>query len=120
MEFDAAYAALCEDAPPAPGMARENMQPLIEGGYPEGEVWFEQFGSYPELRVERGALAFQPAPMTPLQHVRYLKDRAEAFRLSSLRSGGSAASSVARDLEERAAEIGRENSLPSATGDEWR
>ena len=58
--------------------------------------------------------------MTPLQHVRHLKDRAEAFRLSNLRSAGSAASSVAWDLEERAEEIGRENALRSAATDEWR
>ena len=60
VEFETAYAALCDDVPPAPGMARENMQPLIEGGYPDSEVWFEQFGSYPELRIEGDALVFNP------------------------------------------------------------
>ena len=49
-----------------------------------------------------------------------IRGHAEAFRLSSLRPGGSAASSVARDLEEGAEEIGRENSLPSAASDDWR
>ena len=118
--FDAAYAGLCAAVPPAPGMARENLQPLIEGSYPEGDVWLEEFGSYPELRLESRKLAFAPAPMTPLQHVRYLKDRAEAFRLRALKAKGTPVSSVAADLERRAEEIGRENSLPSAASDRWR
>ena len=118
--FDAAYAGLCAAVPPAPGMARENLQPLIEGSYPEGEIWLEEFGSYPELRLESRKLAFAPAPMTPLQHVRYLKDRAEAFRLGALSAHDTPISSVAADLERRAEEIGRENSLPSAASDRWR
>ena len=75
------------------------------------------------VRSKRGtrksdeALAFHPAPMTPLQHVRYLKDRAGAFRLAALHSEDTAVSSVAQDLEERADEIGRENSLSRASGD---
>jgi hypothetical protein len=55
-----------------------------------------------------------------LEHVRYLKDRAEAFRLSALQSDGTPVSSVAQDLEQRAEEIGRENQLPNAAGDQWR
>src|SRR5438874_3225307 len=35
--FDAAYVDVCAAVPPAPGMARDNLQPLIEGSYPEGE-----------------------------------------------------------------------------------
>jgi hypothetical protein len=69
-------------------MARENLQPLIEGAYPDGDVWLEEFGSYPELRLESRRLTFAPAPVTPLQHVRYLKDRAEAFRLRALGAKG--------------------------------
>jgi hypothetical protein len=115
----AAYADLCAAVSPVPGMARENLQPLIEGAYPEGEVWLEEFGSYPELRVEARRLAFAPASMTPLQHVRYLKDRAEEFRLRALSAHGTPVSSVAADLERRAEEIGRENSLPSAASDGW-
>ena len=118
--FDAAYDALCGAIPAAPGMSRENMQPLVEGSYPEGEAWIEQFASYPELRIEGAALVFHPAPMTAMQHVRYLKDRAEAFRLEALRSARTTVSSIARDLEQRTEEIGRENSLPSAASREWR
>ena len=115
-EFDLAYAELCEAVPPAPGMTRENMQPIAEGSYPEGEIWFEQFGSYPELRVEGDALAYYEAPMTPMQHVRLLKDRAEAMRLSAL-SAGKPGTSSAWELEERADEIGRENGLPRAAAE---
>jgi hypothetical protein len=115
-----AYADLCAAVSPAPGIARENLQPLIEGAYPEGDVWLEEFGSYPELRLESRSLALAPAPMTPLQHVRYLKDRAEAVRLRALSVKGTPVSSVAADLEKRAEEIGRENSLPSAASDGWR
>jgi hypothetical protein len=58
-------------------MARENMQPLIEGGYPDSEVWFEQFGSYPELRIEGEALVFYSAPMTAATHIGFLYQRAQ-------------------------------------------
>jgi hypothetical protein len=116
-EFAAAYARLCEAVPPAPGLERDNLQPLIEGSYPDGEVWIEQFGSYPEMRIEREALVFYPAPLTPLQHVRYLKDRAEAFRMAAIQSADMRVSGIAWELEERADEIGRENSLPSAAGE---
>jgi len=116
VEFAVAYEALCAAVPPAPGMSRENLQPIIEGSYPEGEVWFEQFGSYPELRVEDEALVFHPAPMTPMQHVRLLKDRAEVFRMAAMRSDGTPASSIAQELEQRAEDVGRENALPSAAG----
>jgi hypothetical protein len=64
-------------------------------------------------------LAFAPAPLTPLQHVRYVKDRAEAFRLRALSAQDTSILSVAADLERRAEEIGRENSLPSAASDGW-
>jgi hypothetical protein len=55
---DIAYRELCDNMRAVPNMARENMQPLIEGGYPDSEVWIEQFGSYPELRIEGDALVF--------------------------------------------------------------
>ena len=106
--FEAAYAELCAAVRPAPGMTRENMQPLIEGGYPESEVWFEQFGSYPELRIEGDALVFHPAPMTVAEHVGYVHRRHREFREAG-------AFLVAMDLKERAEEIVRENPVPSPT-----
>jgi hypothetical protein len=107
VEFEKAYAALCHDVPPAPGMAHENMQPLIEGGYPDSEVWFEQFGSYPELRIEGGALVFHAAPMTAARHIGFLYQRAQECRESD-------AHLIAMDLVARAKEIEDENQvLPS-------
>jgi hypothetical protein len=38
--FEIAYRDRCAEARPAPGMARDNMQPLMDGSYPEGEIWF--------------------------------------------------------------------------------
>jgi hypothetical protein len=106
VEFEDAYAALCSDVPAAPGMARENMQPLIEGGYPESEVWFEQFGSYPELRIEGGALVFHPAPMTVAHHIGFLHRRVREFR-------DRGEFLIAMEFKERAEDIDRENPVPT-------
>jgi hypothetical protein len=103
--LDAAYAELCAAVPPAPGMARDNLQPLLEGGYPESEVWFEQFGSYPQLRIEGDALVFYAAPITVAEHLGFLYRRHREFRESG-------AFLVAMDLKERAEEIDTENPLP--------
>jgi hypothetical protein len=102
MAFDAAYDELCRAVQPAPGMTRENMQPLVEGSYPEADVWFEQFGSYPELRIEGEALVFHPAPMSAADHIGWLRKREQQCREQG-------ATGMAWEFAERAKEIETEN-----------
>ena len=99
--LDDAYAALRDALPIVPGMSRESMQPAMEGGYPEADTWIEQFASYPELLRDGRALVLEPARMTPIEHIGFLKRQAEKHRLAE-------AFGIATDLENRAEEISTE------------
>ena len=82
MAFDDAYAALCDTLPVVPGMNRGNMQPLMEGGYPDADTWVEQFASYPELHRDGIALVLKPARMTPPEHSASSSAQAEKCRVN--------------------------------------
>jgi hypothetical protein len=99
--FEAAYEKLHSALPVVPGMSRENMLPLMEGSYPDADVWIEQFASYPELHRNDRALVLEPARMTPVEHIGFLKRQAERHRLIH-------AYGIAAELESRAEEISTE------------
>lgn len=111
--FDDAYAALCDVLPVVRGMSRENMQPLMEGGYPDAETWIEQFASYPELHRDGDALVIEPPRMSPVEHIGFLMRRAEKFFLID-------ANQIARELQDRADEIYLENGGATDASLHWR
>ena len=98
LSFDAAYAALCEAVPPRPTMSREAMQPLKEGHYPDADIWFEMFGSHPELHIEGNALVYESPRMALWEHAKLLDIKAAEFR----RIG---ANDLAEELEIRAKQV---------------
>lgn len=58
ISFEEAYYALCQAVPPRRTMAVGNMEDLKEGHYPDGESWFEMFGSHPAMFVENDGLTY--------------------------------------------------------------
>ena len=111
--FEAAIDELTGRLPIVPGMSRENLQPLMEGSYPDADVWIEQFASYPELRREGTALKLEPARMTAIQHLVFLMRRCA----DCLAAGADA---TARELEVRAEEIYLENGDATDGSGVWR
>jgi hypothetical protein len=71
------------------------------GGYPDADVWIEQFASYPELYRDGRALVLEPARMKPVEHIGFLKRHAEKCRFND-------AWGIAQELENRAEEISTE------------
>jgi hypothetical protein len=100
--FQVAYDELRSQLPIVPGMSRENMQPLMEGSYPDADIWLEQFTSYPELQRDDETLVLHPARKTPRQHISFLMERADALWVAGHKS-------IAVDLADRANEIELEN-----------
>jgi len=111
--FGTAYDRLRAELPVVPGMSCENMQPLVEGGYPDADVWIEQFASYPELRRDGAALKLEVARMTAIEHLVFLMRRCA----DCLAAG---ADQTARELQARAEEIYLENGGATDGSGDWR